>query len=123
MLGSASLAERRKYHPSVDAVCAGYSETTAPDGTIKKSRNSTMLNSKSMTTYARSVSLGPRTRETKLLYSDNYGSHDNDESTMILERKNIETRHFFANSSHLMQPVDQGPGKFVQDVVESYVSH
>ena len=113
------MAERRKYHPGVDAVLAGYREVQIGDGKSKKSRNSTMLNAETMTTYARSVSLGPRTRETKLLYSDNYGSHDNEESTEIFERKNVETRHFFPNSCHLMQPVDQGPGKFVQDVVES----
>lgn len=58
----------------------------------------------------------------KFIYTDNYGTHKNEDGDEILDQeKNAELRYFIPGASHQMQPIDQGPGKFCQDLVQSLV--
>ena len=136
-IGSASARERRKYDPRINAVTSGYAfsdedEDEKKDGENendnneneekktkkkKKKRRTTNVGPREMKDWARKTEFGSNALR-KWVYSDNYGTHKNDEAEEILDEKNVEPRFLIENASQHMQPVDQGPGKFFQDRVQ-----
>ena len=74
---------------------------------------STVLTSQSFRMYCNTLVL-PELHDSGskyLLYMDNYGVHDDEECNDILAEKQVIVRPFPPNTSHFMQPIDQGIGK------------
>ena len=66
-VGNASQTEKNLWDKRVNAICAG-------------NKKSTMMNGHFYQQYSKSLCLGDDDSVSKLYYSDNYGTHDNDEA-------------------------------------------
>ena len=87
--------------------------------TKKKKRRSTNVNAFFWKDWCSVTEFGSNPYK-KFVYTDNYGTHKNEDAQeILLEEKNAVTRSLMENASQHMQPVDQGPGKFFQDNVQS----
>ena len=81
-----------------------------------------MLSIPSWGFYAGKIELG-RAIGDKFLYSDGYFTHYNIQIAAKLAAKKIKMRKIIKRASLHMQPVDNGPGKFMQDWVHSLVEN